>query len=115
MNVISQSDIIRFLVPKMDQFVSLFDSTAEELGLGMHPPITISSTEPAIKALRLIGTHRISALAVVDENGKLVGNLSASDLKVRFVRSFARANRSRKLFIYIYTVLIIMLHGRRVL
>jgi CBS domain-containing protein len=82
-NVISQSDVIRFLVPTMDQYVTLFDKTAEELGLGLLPPITIRDTEPTIKALQIIGRNRISALAVVDENGKLVGNLSASDLKVR--------------------------------
>lgn len=80
-NVISQSDIIRFLIPKMEDFNDLFDQTVSELGLGKHAALTVRDNDPTIKALKLMHSQCISALAVVDEEGRLVGNFSASDLK----------------------------------
>jgi 5'-AMP-activated protein kinase, regulatory gamma subunit len=82
-NILSQSDIVRFLIPKMDNYTELFDQTVQECGLATRPPLTVRDTDLTIKALKLMHSQRVSALAVVDEEGRLVGNFSASDLKVR--------------------------------
>lgn len=80
-NILSQTDVIRFLYTEMENFLSIFDCTVEEMKLGNYSPITINQDEVTIKALKLLHSKKISALGVVDDNGILVGNLSASDLK----------------------------------
>jgi len=81
-NVLSQSDIVRFLVTKMDQYSHLFLKTAHELGLGKMKPQVCQADDKAIDAFKKLYDTKHSALAIVDDNGLLVGNLSASDLKV---------------------------------
>lgn len=44
------------------------------------PVVTVSSTDELNHAQSLIETHRISALAVVNDSGELVGTLSRTDL-----------------------------------
>lgn len=80
-NILSQSDVIRFLLSEVDNFSPIFDKTVAELNLGRHNPLTIHQDELTIKALKKMHENKISALAVVDDHGLLIGNLSASDLK----------------------------------
>lgn len=90
-NILSQSDIIRFLIPKMDQYSTLFDQTVQECGLATRAPLAVRDTDLTIKALKLMHSQRVSALAVVDAEGRLVGNFSASDLKARCASSWPSA------------------------
>lgn len=43
-------------------------------------PISVTSSTPLTKAIRLIADRRISGMPVIEANGKLVGVISESDL-----------------------------------
>ncbi|KAL9652824.1 hypothetical protein ABK040_010856 [Willaertia magna] len=53
----------------------------EKVGLGLVQPITVNEETSVLDALKTIAEQKIMAVAVVDKEGKLVGNFSASDLK----------------------------------
>lgn len=68
----------------MDDFPDIFELTAAEVGLARKKNlIRIHKSEPAIKAVSLIVQHKISGVAVIDDDNSLIANFSASDLKVR--------------------------------
>lgn len=82
LTVITQSHIARLIYKWLARFEQLADSTVEQLKLGYGEVITAQENEQAIAAFRLIHERAVSAVGVVDSEGKLVGNVSASDLKV---------------------------------
>ncbi|WP_328808750.1 CBS domain-containing protein [Nonomuraea montanisoli] len=53
------------------------------------PAITVSPTESAVAAARLMDAHDVKRLAVVAPNGRLVGMVSRRDLVKLFMRSDA--------------------------
>jgi len=78
----SQSDVVRYLAKHPQHFGSQRKLTLTELGLARGNVVAISNTETLIKAFNTMLTHKISGLAITDvTSGKLVNNLSASDLK----------------------------------
>jgi len=52
--------------------------------------ITCHQSEKTIKAFKLMDEHKVSAVGVVDDKGRLVGNLSASDLKGRGIADWGQ-------------------------
>eukprot|EP01130_Rhizamoeba_saxonica_P013148 TRINITY_DN5575_c0_g1_i2.p1 TRINITY_DN5575_c0_g1~~TRINITY_DN5575_c0_g1_i2.p1 ORF type:complete len:341 (-),score=59.39 TRINITY_DN5575_c0_g1_i2:51-1073(-) len=81
-NILTQSDVIRFLISKETSFPDFFQKSVKQLSLcGPRPSITVRTDDPALKALLIIDEYKISAVGVVDEEGKLIGNFSASDIK----------------------------------
>lgn len=83
-NIISQSDVADML-PKHLTGTSLgvlAGKTIDELRLGTRSSVvTMSTNAQAIHAVYLMFFHRVSAVAITDENGKLVANFSASELR----------------------------------
>lgn len=55
--------------------------TPQDLGF-LKKVITVNENIPTIQSFRTIAENNVTAVAVVNNEGKLVGNLSASDLKV---------------------------------
>lgn len=80
-NVISQSDIVRFLNEHSDKLGELANQTAEQLGWASKPLIGVQPEQPAIAAMELMVDHGISAVAVMSNDGKLIGNFSVSELR----------------------------------
>jgi CBS domain-containing protein len=80
-NLISQTDVLRFLMTQRDYYDNIFDSTVEDLKLGRHLALTCHQDQTTLAALQKMQQGNISALAIVNSNNELVGNLSASDLK----------------------------------
>jgi CBS domain-containing protein len=81
--MLTMSDVLQFLVSnsmlmRQNQY---FHKTLRELGLGQQAPKTIHTKTWACDAFREIGRQCSMGLAVVDDNGQLVGNISSSDLK----------------------------------
>lgn len=83
--IVSQSDLISFVA---DHFGTLFAPLTnckihtEQIGT-FTKVFSITTKEPAIAAFELIHDLGVHGIAVVDaETGALVGNLSASDLRV---------------------------------
>jgi len=83
--MITQSDVIHFFNQHVDQLGSTIDSKIEELGL-VNPlsgdrVVKINSSDSAFLGFVEMGKENISAVAVVDNEGKLIANLSASDVR----------------------------------
>ena len=76
-------DVVRFLVQNsiLMRNEPEFHRSLQELGLGQNMPKTISHNVIAAEAFKQIGHNCCMGLAVVDDNGCLIGNLSATDLK----------------------------------
>jgi len=85
-SIVSQSDIAAFAWNKMadPNERDLSELATQTLGkLGLTPSLVISvyKNVSVVQAFDYIIANKISGLAVVDEHGKLIGNISASDFK----------------------------------
>jgi len=81
--LLTQSDLVRFVA---ENFVwmkkePIFQKTLQELGLGTRKPITVNQTLLAYEAFMEIHKQGSEGVAMVDSNGKLVANVSASNIK----------------------------------
>jgi len=81
--LVTQSDVIRFLAQNsmLMRQDPHFQKTLQELNLGTRHPLIVSQNDQVSKAFLQMVENRTSSAAVVDNEGKLVANLSASDLK----------------------------------
>jgi len=78
--VVAQSDVLRFLQQHRGSLTSEFHTLAQ-LGLAEGPVISIPQEAPLMRAFTHILTSKVSGIAVINERGQLVNNLSVSDLK----------------------------------
>jgi len=81
-DIISQSSVIGFLNKNASKLHMELEKTIHELGIASKPVIHVGKETPTIETFRLMDNKKISGVAVVDEQGRLVGNTSASDLKL---------------------------------
>lgn len=80
--IITQLDIIRFLGKHKKEFASILDKRIKDIWkIGEKKVETINYDNFVITALVQLIEKEISGLAVVNTQGQIVGNLSASDLK----------------------------------
>jgi len=81
--MLTASDILKFLVGNTMYMREepLFSKTLMELGLGTTKPRTVSHKEIVAEAFRQMEKNEHDGLAVIDDQGRLIGNLSACDLK----------------------------------
>jgi len=87
--LLSQSDMVRYLAEHLQDSHLVMEHTVEECGFvnPRAPSIGISMISPirtdlkAIHAFQKLYSLRTSALPIVDSHGKLMGSLSASDLR----------------------------------
>jgi len=79
--VISQTDLYRFMCSN-NEFKPLLDSTLTDLELFSGGPIvSMKSQESVLDGFRRCTEREYPALAIVSDEGKLIGNLSVTDLK----------------------------------
>jgi CBS domain-containing protein len=83
----SQSDIIRLLSENvhMGKLKEMGEMTAEQLQMGLVTPITVPKNAPVIEVLKTIQDKAVTAVGIVEEDGKLAGNFSATDLEGMYV------------------------------
>jgi len=81
--VLTLADVLKFLVSNSMYMREepLFSKTLKELGLGRTTPRTVKHSEIVAEAFRQMDRNGHDGLAVVDDQGRLIGNLSACDLK----------------------------------
>jgi CBS-domain-containing membrane protein len=80
--IITQSDIVQLLFNNMDVLGDMKEKSIQELKIGTHEVISMSIEAQAIHAFYLMIYHRVHAVALTHgSSGKLVANLSASDIK----------------------------------
>jgi len=78
--IVSQSHIVDLLLKHMDKF-SIGSQRISKLKLGLKEVLKVDKRQKAIEAFKLIYQNRVAGVAVVDGN-ELVGNISASDIKL---------------------------------
>uniref|UniRef100_A0A7S0X0C9 CBS domain-containing protein n=1 Tax=Chlamydomonas leiostraca TaxID=1034604 RepID=A0A7S0X0C9_9CHLO len=86
--IISQTDIVKFLARHKEQLGPLSTKTVEELGLVSGRVECIDPGTPAIEAMAAMSYKGLSSLAVVDPNGKILGNFSVSDMRTLMAEHF---------------------------
>lgn len=78
--IISQSGLVAFIASKCPP--GSLDEKMTDAGLDFHKDVvSIRDDASAASAFELLDSHRLSGIAVVDEDGKLIGNTSARDIK----------------------------------
>jgi CBS domain-containing protein len=82
MRFITRTDILQFITYNFDKFGNAFDVSVEESGASTHDIYTVPTTKIAIDCFRDLSFHHINAVAVVNEEGILVDNLSARDIRL---------------------------------
>lgn len=80
--VISQSNIIDFVSHILAKEPNALQQSIADLKLGHSPVYSALGTAPAALAFDLMDKKQVFGLAVVDAHGALVGNISASDIKL---------------------------------
>jgi len=79
--LITQSRLLEF-VGTIQNSISEASCTVEQLNLGFKDVASVHENSMTINAFKLMKDKKISAVAVVDDEGKLVGNISSNDLKL---------------------------------
>jgi len=81
-NIISQTDVIRYIYKHVESLGRLRYQTVHQLELSTKPVLVAQANLPALDAFRKMNEEKISGVAVVDSvDGRLVANLSISDLR----------------------------------
>ncbi|KIZ04066.1 hypothetical protein MNEG_3891 [Monoraphidium neglectum] len=79
-HVVSQSDVVKLLYDSRACLGGALSSTVEELELDVGAALTVQASTPALVAFGFMARDHTSSLGLV-EDGRLVGSLSASDLR----------------------------------
>mmetsp|Transcript_9964 Transcript_9964/g.15364 ORF Transcript_9964/g.15364 Transcript_9964/m.15364 type:complete len:334 (-) Transcript_9964:202-1203(-) len=80
-NIVSRAGLCKFLAEKVS--ADKLDEMLADAGLEYNKEIVcIQSDAPAFEAFEVMDRQNLSGLAVVDDEGKLVGNTSARDAKM---------------------------------
>lgn len=80
LNLVTQSRVVEFLAKNMNNIGDKLDMPVGEFyNQGVF---SVKEDDMAIDAFKLMNANRISGVAIVDEEGKLKGNISNRDLKV---------------------------------
>lgn len=78
--MISQTDILKYLYSHLDEIGNIGNRTIQSLNI-IKDPKTISATEKALEGFKKLTSHKKNALAVIDDHGKLISQLSTSNLR----------------------------------
>eukprot|EP00029_Vermamoeba_vermiformis_P008460 TRINITY_DN3967_c0_g1_i2.p1 TRINITY_DN3967_c0_g1~~TRINITY_DN3967_c0_g1_i2.p1 ORF type:complete len:273 (-),score=68.38 TRINITY_DN3967_c0_g1_i2:74-892(-) len=80
--VCSRLRLVHFFSPHIQKF-SIARKSIQDINLGIKKVITVKANSAVSEAFKLIRDHSLNSVGVVNEdNGQLIGNISASDLKV---------------------------------
>jgi len=60
----------------------LANKTVQELKLGLRHVHTVTNGTQALQAFKILIRESVSGVAIVDDDNKVIGNISASDLKL---------------------------------
>jgi CBS domain-containing protein len=80
-NMITQSRVVQFF-EEIVQRIPKGQKTLNELNLGFKKVITVSDSQTAFRAFKIMIDSKVTALAVINNQGKLIGNISISDIKL---------------------------------
>lgn len=88
--IISQTDVARYLTEHLrtQNLKAIGERSLIDLGYATSELVTIKIEDSVLFALNELVSHNINGLAIVDENGRLVGNFSASNLRGLYYDKF---------------------------
>jgi CBS domain-containing protein len=89
--ILSQTDIVKFLISKRSLFEDLLNSTLSDLKIGCGPVVNVNTESSVLEALEKMSENFISSVAVIETDGTLIGNISMAD--IRFVFQHGRYHR----------------------
>jgi len=81
-NMISQATVVKYLADHVELIGPKGKETVGELGIATKPVQSVSQTTPGLQALKRLVRLGVSHLALVNEEGRLTGNLSVKDVRV---------------------------------
>jgi len=82
MSLLTQTAVIAFLSKNIAKLGPEFSESLSALGFEPKKVICIEDHRPALEAFKLMVTHQITGLPVLDSEKKLLANISARDLRV---------------------------------
>jgi CBS domain-containing protein len=80
LNIVSQSDVVRFLTKRGVWIGSKLEKPISEVGLGPLGVSAVRDDTPTVEVLRYMKRLSVRGVAVVDKNNRLIANFSATDL-----------------------------------
>ena len=80
-NLVSQTDMMAYVASHLGEAAQVAGLTLGELGLGVRQVHCVRNTDSALDAFLELAAGPYDGGAIVNEQGKLVGNLSRHDLK----------------------------------
>jgi CBS-domain-containing membrane protein len=84
LTLVSQTDIIRYLVDHESELGPILTSRLEDLNLANPSGADIyhlRENDPTFLGFQRMAEKSINAIAIIDHQGRIIGNLSASDLR----------------------------------
>jgi len=79
--IVTASHAVRLLFKHSSKFPISSKRVSDIEGF-LKPTLSVKTTQKAFEAFRLICENHVSGIAVVDDQGQLIGNISGSDLRV---------------------------------
>jgi len=79
--VLSQSDVVSYLYKHKEEVIDIFSKKLSELGIEAKGVISVPSSTTALECFKQMSVEKVPALAIVDNSNKIIGNISASDLR----------------------------------
>jgi CBS domain-containing protein len=79
--VVTQSRLVSWLDTNLAKAGRFPGKTIDELGMARRDVYRVKASVPVMDAFELIQDSQVSGVAVVDDSGRLIGNISVSDLK----------------------------------
>jgi len=80
-SIVTQAAVINLIATHPGCLGELGKKTVKDLDLGTKPVVTVTKHTRTIDAFKIMHQTGVSGIGVVDNNDKLIGNLSARDLK----------------------------------
>jgi len=80
---LSQSTLLRWLIEESKSYLKdwpALELYLADLGLGAASVVTVRDTDSVVHVLAALAAAGVSAVPIVDADGKLIGNFSATDL-----------------------------------
>lgn len=82
LNYLTQTELLQFMAPSMYLLGDSAIVSVETLGLcNFNKVVTVKESDIVLDVIKLLSTHNISAVPVVDNFGRLMANFSLSNLK----------------------------------
>jgi len=93
-NLLTQSALISYFAKYNTALREISTFTLEQKQLGIKPVVSVKEDEKAYEAFKVMIKQGVSAVAVVDANGKFVNSLTGKDIKVLVQRTKGKSKVS---------------------